>query len=166
MKNSLLVVFCFVFLSLIMTGITNQNQTIPYISEPDDLSYTYTPIHTTLSGMSHLTLPFIIQYRGTTPSIICRVETLEVILGISQFVLMDYRSGYNPPSMAAYRRTVLMHEYGHHIDIIDRDYYHREIYCSNIYCCMHGIYTVAGYNTNEAPWYCAHHWSQNDFPGW
>jgi hypothetical protein len=39
-KTSLLVVFCFVFLSLAMSGITNQNQTIPYISEPDDLFYT------------------------------------------------------------------------------------------------------------------------------
>jgi hypothetical protein len=40
MKNNLLVVFCFVFLSLTMSGITYQNQTIPSISEPDDIFYT------------------------------------------------------------------------------------------------------------------------------
>ncbi len=87
-------------------------------------------------------------------------------IAIHDQLMMDYRSGWNPPSMSAYRRTVLMHEYGHHIDIIDRNSQGGEIYCSNIYCCMHAAFTVAGYNVNEAPWYCAHHWSQNDFPGW
>ncbi len=40
MKNSVLVVFGFVFLTLMMSGITAQNQATIYISEPDDFSYT------------------------------------------------------------------------------------------------------------------------------
>ncbi|MHA2207101.1 MAG: hypothetical protein ACXADL_14710 [Candidatus Thorarchaeota archaeon] len=39
MKNSLLVFFCILFLSLTISGITNQNQATPSISEPDDISY-------------------------------------------------------------------------------------------------------------------------------
>ena len=40
MKNSVLVVFGFVFLTLMMSGIIAQNQATIYISEPDDFSYT------------------------------------------------------------------------------------------------------------------------------
>ncbi|MHA2085065.1 MAG: hypothetical protein ACXAEB_13675 [Candidatus Thorarchaeota archaeon] len=39
MKSSLFVFFCIVLLSLTISGITNQNQALPSISEPDDISY-------------------------------------------------------------------------------------------------------------------------------
>jgi hypothetical protein len=39
-RNSISVIFCFVFLSFAMIGIMNQNQTTIYISEPDDIIYT------------------------------------------------------------------------------------------------------------------------------
>ncbi len=39
-RTNLLVVFCFIILSFTISGITSQNQTVPYISEPDDLFYT------------------------------------------------------------------------------------------------------------------------------
>ncbi len=81
-------------------------------------------------------------------------------------IMIDYASQFSAPTIASFRRTIGMHEYGHHINIIDYDPSGGEDYCDNIYCCMHEAYIAAGYNVNEAPWYCAHHWSLNFFPGW
>jgi len=81
-------------------------------------------------------------------------------------LMNDYSLPPNAPTIAAWRRTVTMHEFGHHINIIDYKLGGGEEYCSNPYCCMHEAFNVQGYNVNEAPWYCAHHWGQNYWPGW
>ena len=39
MKNSQLMLFCILFLSFTISRTINQNQTLPIISEPDDISY-------------------------------------------------------------------------------------------------------------------------------
>lgn len=39
MKNSQLMLFCILFLSFAISRTINQNQTLPLISEPDDISY-------------------------------------------------------------------------------------------------------------------------------
>jgi hypothetical protein len=80
-------------------------------------------------------------------------------------ILIDLSNEENAPSIAAFRRQVLMHEWGHHINIIDWES-GEEKYCSNPYCCMAKSMVVQGYNVNEAPWYCTHHWGQNSWPGW
>ena len=77
-------------------------------------------------------------------------------------VLLD--NAYWPwtPSIAAYRRSVTIHEYGHEINIIDRHPNCKERYCINWLCAM----ATADFNIVEYPWYCEHHWSEHRWPGW
>ncbi|NWF95293.1 MAG: hypothetical protein HXY34_04040 [Candidatus Thorarchaeota archaeon] len=63
------------------------------------------------------------------------------------------------------RRSVMMHEYGHHIWVLDVDVFYREVYCVNWFCDM----ASSALNTLkfvDYPWYCQHHWSQHRWPGW
>jgi hypothetical protein len=60
------------------------------------------------------------------------------------------------------RRTVTLHEYGHHINIIDWWPDQTERYCVNIYCAMSNSLL----NLFNYPWYCEHHWSERRWPGW
>ncbi|MGY5856467.1 MAG: hypothetical protein RTV72_12185 [Candidatus Thorarchaeota archaeon] len=66
------------------------------------------------------------------------------------------------PPISAYRRSVGFHEYGHHINIIDRLITGEERYCLNLYCMMaRALLNIVNY-----PWYCEHHWSLHRWPGW
>jgi hypothetical protein len=66
-------------------------------------------------------------------------------------------------SLSACRRTVALHEYGHHINIIDRHPNGDERYCINLQCAMA---TAQLLNIRSYPFYCAHHWSEHRWPGW
>ncbi len=72
---------------------------------------------------------------------------------------------WNPP-VSSYRRTIVMHEYGHHVWILDWNPIvnptNPEVYCINWGCAM----ATADFNIVEYPWYCQHHWSQRRWPGW
>jgi hypothetical protein len=59
-------------------------------------------------------------------------------------LMIDYSNGYQAPTIAAFRRMVGMHEFGHYIDILDVNPDGSENYCDNIYCCMHEAYVVKG----------------------
>ncbi|MCK4566867.1 MAG: hypothetical protein KAU48_06105, partial [Candidatus Thorarchaeota archaeon] len=61
------------------------------------------------------------------------------------------------------RRTVMLHEYGHHINIIDRNPNGEERYCVNLQCAMA---RQSPLRTTTYPFYCAHHWSEHRWPGW
>ena len=60
--------------------------------------------------------------------------------------------------LTALRRTVMLHEYGHHLNILDIESDGQERYCINHGCAMH----EAGWlNVIAFPWYCEHHWSEH-----
>ncbi|MHA1948768.1 MAG: hypothetical protein ACW987_02780 [Candidatus Thorarchaeota archaeon] len=81
---------------------------------------------------------------------------------IADQVLLDEAWWPWTPPISAYRRSIALHEYGHHINIIDRHPDNRERYCINNYCAMAlGLLNIVYY-----PWYCKHHWSLHRFPGW
>ncbi len=61
------------------------------------------------------------------------------------------------------RRTVMLHEYGHHIGIIDWNPDKSEKYCVNYQCAMAQLNHL---NARSYPFYCAHHWSEHRWPGW
>ncbi len=77
-------------------------------------------------------------------------------------LLMDLAYWPWTPPISAYRRSVIFHEYGHHINIIDRYTNNDERYCNNWYCAM----STADFNIVNYPWYCEHHWSLRRWPGW
>jgi hypothetical protein len=58
-------------------------------------------------------------------------------------------------------KNILLHEFGHHAGIIERDLFGNEIVCSN-YLCVMANYNPA--NTVDSPWYCIFHWSLRDYP--
>ena len=61
------------------------------------------------------------------------------------------------------RRTVMLHEYGHHINIFDLQPSGIEEYCTNPQCAMSTLNPLCALSY---PFYCAHHWSQHRWPGW
>lgn len=76
--------------------------------------------------------------------------------------LLDNAAPWWTPPISAYRRSVIFHEYGHHINIIDRLVTGSERYCINWLCAM----STADFNIVNYPWYCEHHWSLRRWPGW
>ncbi len=65
--------------------------------------------------------------------------------------------------ISACRRTIILHEYGHHINIIDWKPNGEEQYCANFQCAMA---SAQFFNILYYPFYCAHHWSEHRWPGW
>ena len=66
------------------------------------------------------------------------------------------------PGGAGWRRSLLMHEFGHHLGIVDwwvYAYVWTEAPCINSYCAMQ--YTFLW----QCPYYCQHHWSQHRWRG-
>ncbi len=61
------------------------------------------------------------------------------------------------------RRTVMLHEYGHHINILDKTPSGIEEYCANYQCAMALLNHLCA---RSYPFYCAHHWSEHRWPGW
>jgi len=80
-----------------------------------------------------------------------------------QFII-DYSNWLFSPSLSAFRRTVMLHEYGHHINIIDREHDGDERYCVNDYCTMSAVDVGFWFNVLSYPWYCDHHWSEHKWP--
>jgi hypothetical protein len=74
-------------------------------------------------------------------------------------VMIDWSWLY---AISASRRTIALHEYGHHINIVDRDSTFSERYCVNYQCAMSSVFM----NIMYYPFYCAHHWSEHRWPGW
>jgi hypothetical protein len=61
------------------------------------------------------------------------------------------------------RRTLVMHEFGHTVGIIEFDAYGREYYCSNWDCCMA---KASSLNMILEPCYCGFHWATRKDPLW
>ena len=61
------------------------------------------------------------------------------------------------------RRTVMLHEYGHHINILDVEPDGSERYCANLQCVMA---PQTPWRSTTYPFYYAHRWSQHRWHGW
>ncbi|NWF94644.1 MAG: hypothetical protein HXY34_00705 [Candidatus Thorarchaeota archaeon] len=73
-----------------------------------------------------------------------------------------------PYFLTACRRVTMMHEYGHHIWIVDVNSAFSEIYCPDMSCTMALGYERLLFNPFSCtyPYYCEHHWSMRRWPGW
>jgi hypothetical protein len=77
-------------------------------------------------------------------------------------VMKDYAAWPWTPPISPIRRTVMFHEYGHHINIVDVWPDYSEKYCANYLCAM----ANSALNYLNYPWYCEHHWTERRWPGW
>jgi len=76
-------------------------------------------------------------------------------------LLLDLASWPLAPSTSAFRRTVILHEYGHHLNILDLNSDGTERYSVNDRCTMHKVALLLWLNIMDHPWYCEHHWSEH-----